>query len=124
MIRGIGTDFIETQRIRNSLRKNADRFIKRILTQAEQAYVAEKIDPAPYVAARFAAKEAILKALGTGLAKGINWTDMEILRDGSGAPSVKLSGQAKTIAQEKGIKTIHISLSHTQNAALAFAVAE
>ncbi len=124
MIRGIGTDFIEIQRIRDSHQKNPGSLIARILTPSEQDYIAEKQDPIPYLAARFAAKEAILKALGTGLAQGINWTDMEIVRDALGAPSVNLSGRAAEIADEKGITRIHISLSHTQTAALAFAVAE
>ncbi len=124
MILGIGTDFIEIQRIRGSHQKSPGRLMQRILTPAEQTYIAEKQDPIPYLAARFAAKEAILKALGTGLAQGINWTDMEIARDALGAPSVHLSGRAAEIAKEKGITKIHISLSHTQTAALAFAVAE
>jgi holo-[acyl-carrier protein] synthase len=124
MILGIGTDFIEVQRIRDSLHKSGERLLDRILTPKEREYVSEKKDPAPFVAARFAAKEAILKALGTGLAQGIHWTDMEVLRDALGAPSVELSGRAAEIAEEKGIERIHISLSHTEMGALAFAVAE
>ena len=123
MILGVGTDLVEIQRIRDSIAKG-NRLARRILTPAEQSYVEEKQDPAPFIAARFAAKEAILKALGTGLADGINWTDMEIQRDAKGAPSVHLSGRAAEIATTKGGQTIHISLSHTRNQALAFALAE
>lgn len=105
------------------LEEHPDRFLERCFTPDEQRYAAEhpkrRIE---HLAARFAAKEAVLKAIGTGLSRGIAWTDVEVTRDPSGAPGVRLRGQALQIATERGITRWILSLSHTEEAAMASAI--
>ena len=122
-IYGIGIDIVDTKRIEESLSKFEDRFVDRIFTPAEQAYCKKMRFPAPHYAARFAAKEAVAKALGTGIGKDLEWTDMEILRDDLGKPYLVLSGQGAAFAREQGITEVMISLSHSDNHAAANAVA-
>jgi holo-[acyl-carrier protein] synthase len=122
-IYGIGIDIVETRRIEESLSQFGDRFIDRIFTRKERTYCAKMRLPAPHYAARFAAKEAIAKAFGTGIGENLNWTDTEILRDSLGKPYVVLSGAGQTFAAEKGITQVMISLSHTDHYAAAHAVA-
>ena len=97
---GIGVDIIEVARIRASLERHGERFHRRICTEGEAAYCTRMRDPAPFFAARFAAKEAVLKVLGTGWRGGIAWTDVEIVKDPSGQPKVALSGECARIAVE------------------------
>lgn len=118
---GVGTDIIEIRRIAQACANL--RFVKRIYTLDEQKYCYARSNPYPCLAGRFAAKEAVLKALGTGIA-GCRFIDVEVLpgKEG-GAPRVTLSGGAKQIAQEQGINHVMISISHNQTSAVAFAVA-
>jgi len=122
-IYGIGIDIVDTKRIEESISQFGDRFIDRIFTRKERAYCAKMRNPAPHYAARFAAKEAIAKAFGTGIGDKLSWTDMEILRDSLGKPYVVLTGAGKAFAEERGITQIMISLSHSEQHAAANAVA-
>ena len=122
MIKGIGVDIVEIYRINQAIENRKDRFIKRIFTDSEQEYCFGKPLPSRHFAARFAAKEAVSKALGTGK-KGMRWTDVEVCRDDNGRPYIKLTGGAATRAQEKGVCDVAISLSFNRNNAVASAVA-
>ncbi len=124
MILGIGIDLIEVERIRKTFGKFGDRFVGRILHPAEIAYCLSYKDPAPFLAARFAAKEAISKAFGTGIGAQLGWHDMEVARKESGQPFVVLhEGGLKLLEERKG-RIIHLSLSHTKEYANAIAVLE
>lgn len=117
-----GIDLIENRRLGEVLERHRDRFLERVLTPSEQAYVNRMRDPLPHIAGRFAAKEAVFKVLGTGWRGGIAWTDVEITNNASGQPSVALSGECELIAQRKKIAKILISISHTHEYAAATAV--
>ena len=117
-----GIDLIECQRIREIWERYGDRLTDRLLTRAELKYVRRHRDLVPRLAGRFAAKEAILKVLGTGWRGKVAWRDMEILNDGNGRPHVKLTGECKRVADELGITDIHISITHTENYAAATAI--
>lgn len=119
----IGTDLVENARIDELVQRHGRHVLDRLFSPAEQAYFATKVKPAPHVAGRFAAKEAILKALGTGWRGSIAWTDMEILNDPNGQPHVTLSGACADIARQKNIARILISISHTDTHAIATALA-
>ena len=125
MIFGVGSDIVDIQRIHGILKRQGERFLLRVFTKAESAYALAKLDPAPTLANRFAAKEAVFKAIGTGKALGFSWRDVEILNDPMGKPYVNLNGKAKTYLDEK-LKDyhIHLSLSHSDHLAQAFAVIE
>ena len=117
----IGVDMAEVERIRDMIERHGDRFLKRVFTDSEIAYCRQKATYAQNFAARFAAKEAVFKAAGTGLVVGMNWRDVEVINDEYGRPLVRLCGT--TADMLKG-KTIHLSLSHTAQAAIAMVVAE
>ncbi|MBP7148841.1 MAG: holo-ACP synthase [Acidobacteria bacterium] len=121
MISGIGVDIVDLPRIRGVLERHGPRFLDRVLTAGEQAYCQRHRDPAPHVAVRFAAKEAVLKALGTGWSGGIRWTDVEVVRGESGPPRIELHGVAAEVAA--GAR-VHVSLTHDRGAAVAVAVLE
>lgn len=123
---GIGIDIIDTGRVEESMRKFGDRFLDRIFTATERAYCEARKPSSRHFAARFAAKEAVAKALGTGIGIHMEWKDMEILRDSAGKPFVSLSGRGKRFAEQNRIREILVSLSHADNhaAANALAVAE
>lgn len=120
---GIGIDIVETERIEQSIREFGDRFVERIFTPAEQLYCNKMQRPGPHYAVRFAAKEAVAKAFGTGIGKNLEWTDMEILRNDLGKPHVMLTGQGKKYAEQSGITSVLISLSHSEHYATANALA-
>ena len=124
MILGIGTDIIEVERIRNSLQQYGERFIQRILNPGEISYCLSHKDPAPFIAARFAAKEAISKAFGTGIGAELGWQDMEIARKESGEPHVLLHGRAIHLLEQRGGGRLLITYSHTQHYATATAILE
>ncbi len=124
MILGIGIDIVEVERIRASCERFGDRFLNRILRPAEIAYCRSNKLMAPHVAARFAAKEAISKAFGTGIGKHLAWRDMEIGRKESGEPFVILHEGGEKLLQERGATAVYVSLSHTQVHATAVAVLE
>lgn len=121
-MKGIGTDIVQVSRIRTTLEKQGDRFVSRILTEAEQAVYQQRNCPVNFVANRFAAKEAISKALGTGIASGIRFVDIEVLPNDRGAPTVTVFGEAAARLTELQATTIHISISDEKDYAVAFAV--
>jgi holo-[acyl-carrier protein] synthase len=124
MIIGTGVDVVEIPRFRKVTDKLKDRFIHRIFTLEEQQYCGAHRDPVPHFAARFAAKEALFKSLGTGWAKGITWLDVEVLRKWPDAPAMVLHGEALKLSVAKGAQTIHLSLSHTDQWAVATVILE
>ncbi len=123
-IHGIGIDLVEVERIRDSIERLGDVWSQRIFTQAERAYCDQQYDPAIHYSARFAAKEAVAKALGTGIGKHAALQDLEVVHDANGAPKMLLHGDAKDFAKANGIAHVHISLTHTKGHAVANAVAE
>lgn len=124
MILGTGIDIIEVTRVAASFEKFGERFLNRILKPAEIAYALSHKNPAPFLAARFAAKEAISKAFGTGIGKHLGWQDMEVGRKESGEPFVILHGGGQRLLQERGGRIVHLSLSHTEHYAAAMAILE
>ncbi|NWG13617.1 MAG: holo-ACP synthase [Acidobacteria bacterium] len=124
MIVGTGVDIVATGRFGAVLERQGERFIQRVFTSAEQEYCRAHRNPITHYAARFAAKEAFLKALGTGWAGGIRWLDIEVLRDPGAAPSIRLQGIAAQVASEKHVSTVHVSLSHSDEAAVATVILE
>ena len=124
MILGTGIDIIEVARIRASHEKFGDRFLNRILRPAEIAYCLSHRNSAPFLAARFAAKEAISKAFGTGIGKQLGWQDMEVGRKESGEPFVILHEAGQKLLKARGGRAVLISLSHTQAHATAVAILE
>jgi len=124
MIHGTGVDIIAISRIQQSMEKYAGKFEERLFTPGEVDYCRSKPDPSKHFAGRFAAKEAILKSLGTGMAQGIAWKDLEILNHESGQPTLRMTGKGKDIFDSLKLKQIHISISHDKVYAIAQAVAE
>ena len=124
MIVGLGVDVIELDRVRDVFERHGDRFTGRILTPGEREYCARRRDQVPSLAARFAAKEAALKGLGTGLTGGIRWQDVEVVRGRSGPPTIALHGRASAAASEKGVSRVHLSLTHGRSVAVAVVVLE
>jgi holo-[acyl-carrier protein] synthase len=120
---GHGIDLIETSRIASMMQRHGERFLERVFTVAEVAHGEGKKRQAEHLAGRFAAKEAVLKAMGTGWAEGIGWRDIEVVTQPSGAPTLCLSGHAAKLAQEKGITGWHLSISHTDAHAMASVIA-
>jgi holo-[acyl-carrier protein] synthase len=122
-ILGHGIDIVETARIRRMVEEHGQRFLDRCFTVGEQAYCSK--NPKRYfehLAGRFAAKEAVLKVLGTGWRGGIAWTDIEILREESGQPRIILTGECARIAKNLGIAHWHVSMSHIETHATASAI--
>lgn len=123
-ILGIGLDAIETARIDKLISSKGESFSLRVFTEAEIAYCESKKNRSQHYAARFAAKEAFMKALGTGKQLGISWREIEVDNDELGKPGIRLSGRALEIAQKKGITAIHLSLTHLKEMAIAVVVLE
>lgn len=119
-----GIDLVDVQRLEAAMARHPERFVRRVFTDAERAYCERRARPSIHFAGRFAVKEAVLKALQTGWAKGIGWTQVEVVSGQAGEPSVVLTGGAADRAQALGIARIHISISHTDSHAVASAVAE
>jgi holo-[acyl-carrier protein] synthase len=122
-ILGIGTDIIECPRIGKMIEKHGEVFLRRVYTEREIRYCQAKKQATEHFAGRWAAKEAILKAIGTGWSRGICWTDLEVRNIASGAPQVLVRGGAKEAAIERGIGDILISISHCRTYATAYAIA-
>ncbi len=118
-----GIDLVDCPRIEQMIQRHGERFIKRVFTAAEQAYAQKNKNEVEKLAGRFAAKEAVLKLVGTGWRGKIAWTDIEIINNPSGQPEVTLSGEVKKIAGKLGIKHVSVSITHTANFAIASAVA-
>jgi len=119
---GLGVDIVEIERMRGILERT-ESFAERTFSEAERAYCDKKANPAAHYAARFAAKEAVVKALGTGFSEGIWVRDIEVVLDKKGKPSVVLTGKAKEVADAQGVREFSISLSHTHTEAVACAMA-
>ena len=121
MIRGIGVDAVEIERFRTSLARTPS-MRDRLFTAQELAYVAPKADPVPSLAARFAAREAVMKAMGLGLG-AFGFHDVWVSRAESGEPSLVVTGRALELAKERGVSSWHLSLTHTDSVAIAYVVA-
>ena len=124
MIVGLGVDMEEVSRIREVISRHGRIFLDRIFTSAEVAYCERHRDPAERYAARFAAKEATMKALGTGWSKGVRWRDIEVTRKPGGRPTIVLHGIAREHADRLGARHLSLSLTHTGNFALAEVILE
>ena len=118
-----GIDLVDCPRIEQMIQRHGERFIKRVFTAAEQAYAQANKNDVEKLAGRFAAKEAILKLMGTGWRGRIAWTDIEIINNAAGQPEVTLGGEVRKIADKLGIKHVNVSITHTANFAIASAVA-
>jgi holo-[acyl-carrier protein] synthase len=121
-VRGVGIDLVHITRMREVLDRWKDRFLHRVFTAAEIAYCQTRRDPVPHFAARFAAKEAGLKALGTGLSLGIHWRELEVRRADGEAPVLVLSGRAQEIGRARGGRRMLLALTHDGDYALAQAM--
>ena len=125
MIVSIGADLAEILRIGRALKERGERFENRIFTKGEIAYCRRRrATAAQSFAARFAAKEAVMKALGTGWRRGVRWVDIEVVREPGKAPFLRLHGKTAEIAKRKRIGRLHLALTHTHSTAAAFVVAE
>ena len=124
MVLGIGTDLIEIERVEASIQRFGERFLHRVFTSGEIAYCQRKRHAAESFAARFAAKEATAKALGTGISRGIGWKEIEVRRAPGERPTLHLAGRAAERAAAMGVKRLHLSLSHSQQISIASVVAE
>ena len=124
MILGTGIDLAEVPRIRQAIERNGKRFIDRIYTPGEIAYVERKANKYERYAARFAAKEAGMKAIGTGWRRGVRWQDFEVANLPSGRPELRLHGVALEVAERLGVKRIALSLTHTSEQGMAFVILE
>jgi holo-[acyl-carrier protein] synthase len=124
MIVGLGQDLLEIKRLRKTYERHGRRFLEKIYTPEEVAYALQHRDPVPRLAARFAAKEAVAKALGSGVAEGIEWREIEVLLNAAGAPQVALHGTAAARARALGITRWHLTLTHCDTLAGATAIAE
>lgn len=118
---GTGVDLVENGRLKRSVDQFGRKFLDRVFVASEIAYCEGMRDPVPHFAVRFAAKEAVSKAFGTGIGEQINWTDIEIRRKASGEPFVVLHGNGRDLAKRRGVDEIHLSLSHTETYSVAFA---
>jgi holo-[acyl-carrier protein] synthase len=122
MILGIGIDLISVERIEKAVSKWSDGFTRRVFTDGELDYCLRQKRPAMHLAARFGVKEAVMKAFGTGWSGGVRWTDVEVVRDTSGKPSVVLDGRLKEMAGRMGVRETLISFSHDRGYAVAQAI--
>jgi holo-[acyl-carrier protein] synthase len=120
---GLGTDIVETARIAAAIERHGERFVRRVFTEAEIAYCSRMREPAPFYSARFAAKEAVSKALGTGIGARLAWLDIEVQRKESGEPFIELRGVGAETARRLGIREVRVSMSHSRDYAVATALA-
>jgi holo-[acyl-carrier protein] synthase len=124
MILGTGVDLVEVGRIRDAIERHGDRFVRRIYTEAEIAYVERKANRFERYAGRFAAKEAGMKAIGTGWKRGVRWQDFEVSNLPSGRPTLRLHGEAARIAEKMAVKTVSLSITHTAELGMAHVILE
>ena len=120
---GIGTDIVECLRIAQMIDRHAELFLQRVYTEQEIRYCQSRKQATQHFAGRWAAKEAALKALGTGWVRGISWRDVEVVNDGGGRPSIVLRGGACDVAKRQGVGELLISISHCRSHATAYALA-
>lgn len=124
MIVGTGIDSIEISRMEETFLKRGEQFRDRVFSAAEIAYCEQRASKFASYAVRFAAKEAVMKALGTGWAEGVAWRDIEVIRNEKGPPTIKLGGRALELFNEMGGRRVHLSLTHTQKIAIAQVILE
>lgn len=124
MIIGMGVDIAEVDRIRAAIERHGETFLRRVYTADEREYCEQFRNKYERYAGRFAAKEAAMKALGTGWRRGVRWVDFEVVREKGGRPTIKLAGAARTIAEELGVNRIALSITHTETQALAQVIFE
>ncbi len=124
MIVGLGADIAEVDRVRDAIKRQGERFLKRLYTDREQAYCEKFKNKYERYAGRFAVKEATMKALGTGWSRGVRWVDIEVVREPSGKPTLELRGEARKIADKLGVKHIAVTITHTATQALAQVIFE
>ncbi|MEW6719103.1 MAG: holo-ACP synthase [Thermodesulfobacteriota bacterium] len=123
-ILGVGVDIVDVSRVKKLLERHGDRFLSRVFTEGERKYAMGGANPAERLAGRFAVKEALLKALGTGKSQGILWVDIETLRGTAGKPVVHLHGQAVRWLKWKGGGAVHVSIAHDGGNAIGFVILE
>ena len=121
---GLGTDLARVERFREFLAAGKTALLERLFTAGERAYALAKADPAPHLAARFAAKEAGMKAFGLGWRDGLAWHDFEVVRDPLGRPDLCLRGRAAELATQRGVSAVHLSYSHDGDYAVATVILE
>ena len=124
MIVGTGMDLVSIDRMRGFRARRGERGLTRLFTDGELAYCLRQADPAPSLAARFAAKEAFFKAVGLGYGTGGGWREVEVCRDDRGAPGLSLSGRAAVVAKDRRATRLHLTLTHTEEVAGAVVVLE
>ena len=124
MILGIGVDLVEVERIDRAIEQHGEHFLRRVFTEAEIAYCAKMRAPGPHYAARFAAKEAVSKAFGTGLGEHLALHEIEVRHTETNAPFIELHGASAAYAKKRNVRKIHLSLSHTATSAIAQVVIE
>ena len=124
MILGTGVDLAEVRRIREAIERYGERFIRRIYTAGEIAYVERKANKFERYAGRFAAKEAGMKAIGTGWKRGVSWQDFEVANLSTGRPTLRLHGEAARIAEKMGVTAISLSITHTAEMGMAQVILE
>ena len=124
MIIGVGVDHVQCGRMKDVLSRWHERFEKRVFDETELQYARSRREPHLHLAARFAAKEAFFKALGTGFGSGLNWTDVAVRNRPDGKPDLLVKGRARDLTEEKGVRRVHISLSHTDDSGVAVVILE
>lgn len=124
MIVGTGVDLCEVGRIREAIERFGEKFVRRVYTPGEIAYVERKANRFERYAARFAAKEAGMKAIGTGWRRGVRWQDFEVANLASGKPTLRFHGVAARVAAELGVRNVSLSLTHTASEGMAFVILE
>ena len=122
MIVGLGTDIVEVERVAKMIADHGDHFLERVFTSGEIAHCSGRRESAPHYAGRWAAKEAVMKVLGTGFTQEVGWTDIEVVTQPSGQPVIALHGTTRQVADRLGIANVLVSLSHTKHYATATAI--
>jgi holo-[acyl-carrier protein] synthase len=124
LIVGLGVDIAEVARVKAAIERHGETFLRRLYTRKEREYCERFKNKFERYAGRFAAKEAAMKALGTGWSRGVRWVDVEVVREKGGRPTIKLAGEAGNVAQRMGVKNIALSITHTAEQAFAQVIFE
>ena len=124
MIVGLGVDIAEVDRVKGAIERHGEVFLRRVYTPREREYCERFKNKFERYAGRFAAKEAAMKALGTGWGRGVRWVDVEVVREKGGRPTIALAGEAKNVAERLGVKHIALSITHTESQAFAEVIFE
>lgn len=122
IVRGVGTDLIECERIAKVFERQKDRFLKRVYTEGEQAYCMKMKNPIPHLAARFAAKEAVSKCFTTGIGESLGWKSIEVIKGEREEPIIRLDEKGQALLEQLGCKDVLVSLAHTEIYGTAYAV--